>query len=348
MNHRIRVGIITSVLFCLAGGGSLDRSVNPRGAEPGPGRQPYFAKSITPRGEARKGYPITGLDFDPAGKTLAAANHFDLRLWDAASGKQLSAHEGREDDKAFLELRFVRGGERLVSVSTRSLRVWARELKPELKTLPGGTSLSTSSDGSRVAVRNGKEIRLYRTSDWQLLRKFTHPRRHGLVALSPDGRRVAATESQLPKIYPPEYKASFPIWDADTGRVLMHLEGFSWGAVFSPDSMSLAAIQENGIAIWELASRKRVRILRGKEFVPLCVAFFPNGNRVVCGGVDGSVCVWENRSGRLVERAHEFSEPVLAVTVSDDGTLLAAGGKDGTARIWTIKSPRRTQGSTKR
>ncbi len=70
------------------------------------------------------------------------------------------------------------------------------------------------------------------------------------------------------------------------------------------------------------------------------VAVSGDGQRVVSGGSDGTVRVWDGASGqaRLTLRGHEADKggrkSVLAVAVSGDGQRVVSGGSDGTVRVW--------------
>jgi WD40 repeat protein len=73
------------------------------------------------------------------------------------------------------------------------------------------------------------------------------------------------------------------------------------------------------------------------------VAFSPNGRLVLTGGADGSVCLWDVRSGREIRRFRGHSDSVKSVTFSPDGRLVLTGSEDGTARIWDAATGRQIQ-----
>ncbi|MCX6462685.1 MAG: NB-ARC domain-containing protein [Pseudonocardiales bacterium] len=61
-------------------------------------------------------------------------------------------------------------------------------------------------------------------------------------------------------------------------------------------------------------------------------------NRVVSGGEDGTVRVWDRRSGRLVRVLRGNHGWVHAVAVSSDGDFVAAAGDDRVVRLWRLSS----------
>ena len=66
--------------------------------------------------------------------------------------------------------------------------------------------------------------------------------------------------------------------------------------------------------------------LDGTPFQVLAASFSPDGKFVVAGGTDGSVKVWEYRTGRVIHSLLGRGAPVFAVGFSSDGTTLASGG----------------------
>jgi WD40 repeat protein len=67
------------------------------------------------------------------------------------------------------------------------------------------------------------------------------------------------------------------------------------------------------------------------------VAWNPNGNEFVSGGVD-TIYVWDNNNGEILSylRGHEQGHfnNIKSVAYSPDGALLASGAHDGTIHLW--------------
>ncbi len=79
--------------------------------------------------------------------------------------------------------------------------------------------------------------------------------------------------------------------------------------------------------------------LRGHQKAVLCLAFHPDGNRVVSGGADGTVRVWDLSSRQALHAFTGKGGSVHGVAVSPDGRWLAAGDEGG-LRLWELETAR--------
>jgi hypothetical protein len=70
------------------------------------------------------------------------------------------------------------------------------------------------------------------------------------------------------------------------------------------------------------------------------VAFAPDGRKFVTGGQDGSVRLWDVRSGKETRRFEGHRGPVWCVAFAPDGRRIVSGGFDKSIRIWDLVSGR--------
>jgi RNA polymerase sigma factor (sigma-70 family) len=107
-----------------------------------------------------------------------------------------------------------------------------------------------------------------------------------------------------------------------------------FAVAYSPVSDMLASGGWDGtILLWDPATGKELRSIRGPEKGVYTLAFSPDGKRLVGGGVDGVVYVWDVAMGKEVGRLEALPGEVHALAFSPKGDMLAAGAKT-TVRLW--------------
>jgi WD40 repeat protein/serine/threonine protein kinase/tetratricopeptide (TPR) repeat protein len=248
---------------------------------------------------------------------------------------------------------FSADGRRLVTVSNdrRVIKVFTSDGR-QIEALRGltvpGLFVAASADGGRVAAAaldnqarpRAREIRVWDTASGATL--CTHhpaagptPWIHGVVALSPDGERLAF-DDYMGKA------ARVRLVEAKSGRELASLPLASNAILcitFSADGHILAAGDDEGnIAVWRASSGRRLqdKYLRGPAFR---LAFSPDGRRLA--GVDRDQAkVWDVETSTELLTLHGAPprtndggfNPVLSW--SPDGRWLAAGMWDGSLSLW--------------
>jgi WD40 repeat protein len=69
-----------------------------------------------------------------------------------------------------------------------------------------------------------------------------------------------------------------------------------------------------------------------------CVAYSRNGERIVSGGFDKTIKVWDAVSGKELLSIKGHTGGVLSVALSPDGNRIVSGGTDGNVKVWYTSS----------
>ena len=80
------------------------------------------------------------------------------------------------------------------------------------------------------------------------------------------------------------------------------------------------------------------RTLEEHNYAVRSVAFSPDGKRIVSGGTDSKIRIWNSETGELVHTLREIIKfyRVNSVAFSPDGERIVSGGTDSKIRIWNV------------
>ena len=95
---------------------------------------------------------------------------------------------------------------------------------------------------------------------------------------------------------------------------------------YSPNGMHLAAAGSAGIWIYNMAIHHEVALLTESTGRISGAAFSPDGSTIVSGYNDGSILVWDVKTGKRKQALPTEQEWVSSVAFSPDGKIIASGG----------------------
>jgi WD40 repeat protein/transcriptional regulator with XRE-family HTH domain len=244
-----------------------------------------------------------------------------VRLWTTSTGRPLAALQGHVG--IVRDLALSADGELVASGGwDGTVRLSEARTGRPLVTLQGHTgtvrSVALSADGELVASCGGDgAVRLWKASDGRQLATLEgHTSTALVVALSADGELVAS--------------------GGEDGTVQLWETTFAMG-----DRAALSAEQTQSFEHAPPSGGRRVAILQGHTGPVRGVALSADSQLLVSGGGDGTIRLWEARSGRPLAILEDHTVGgVWGVALSGDGELVAGGGEDGTVRGWRTSTGR--------
>jgi WD40 repeat protein len=159
------------------------------------------------------------------------------------------------------------------------------------------------------------------------------------LVFSPDGKTLLVNH-RLPE---PEH--IFTIWDTATWQATDTLNpaiapgnGFH-DAVFSPDGkeLAVASTEVAEIKFLDLTTRKIVREFPEHTRASYQIAFSPDGSLLASVGDDGTLRLWDMKTGVNVKTIRFPRREVGAVAFSPDGALIAFSVWGQGVQVWAVK-----------
>jgi hypothetical protein len=201
---------------------------------------------------------------------------------------------------------FSPDGTRIVTTDDASARIWDARTSELLHVLPHGETVydaSYTADGARIATASGDgAVRIWNAAG-ALVRELRagQSERYFAVAISPDGRSVAAIDM---------ISATARAWDMATGAELAELTNAASGfpsLAFSADGQWLAASGGDDVRVRAVTrrsssdsatwpGRSRANRTGHAAWVTAC-AVTPDGRQVVSASMDQTLKVWDFKRG---------------------------------------------------
>lgn len=261
--------------------------------------------------------PFPGLVYSLAlssdtGRLMTAhAEERVVRMWDLSTGKELQSP--RADGSLGPVVDLTRYGGLL----------WAVTFAP----------------GDEVLTVGGSDARLWDLKSGRERISFSP---HGAVAsarFSPDNQWVVTGS----------WDNSAKIWDVQSGRAVMKLEGghdgFVNSAVFSPDGRYVLTAGDDGaVVLWEVrdangkpaASATIKQKIQAHQDRVRFAGFSRDGLSIVTASADKTARLWKADTGEHIRAFTGHAWAVLSADFSKDGTRLITGSDDNSAKVWDV------------
>lgn len=283
-----------------------------------------------PLSDVTHNFPLTVALSHDGDYFLAGAHEKTLHVFEKSTGTAVHApFEGHTG--AILSVAFSPDGSTIVSGSyDKSLRLWDSRIDMDVNASQNSMicSVAFSPDGKQF-ISASHDIRLWDTdTGLEISPPFEgHSERIPFVAFSPDGSQIVSVScDNTARIWNLETR------DAVVTPLVVHREEII--AMFSPDSQQIVTCSFSpNLFVRDLQSGSTIT-LSWKARV-ISSAFSSDGGRIVSGFEDGTIHVWDSKTGVPVGvlLSGHFG-PVLSVAFSQDGLLIASGSLDKTVRVW--------------
>jgi WD40 repeat protein len=267
------------------------------------------------------------LAYSPDGKLLASGGlddapkeQYSLRIWDAATGKEVRRFELPKNEPPTC-FAFSPDTAKLAAViaETDSF-IFDVQSGKVIHRLPQywAYRIAYAPDGKTVASIKGPTIRLWdaATGNERFLEFAGHEGGVYAVALSPDGKLLASGGENI------------RLWDPATAKLIRQIAAQGTSLAFSPDGKTLASVGggRRTIHSWDPATGKELFKLEGPRLLR-AVVFSPDGKTLATGDEQATIRLWDVANHQqLHEIDMQSGAESLSLAFSPDGKTLACAG----------------------
>ncbi|CAE6420853.1 unnamed protein product [Rhizoctonia solani] len=287
------------------------------------------------------------LGFSPGGdRIVSGSNDQTVCVWDVKHGEMaLGPLEKTLNDK--VPTAYSPSGACIISDSRDGLVLWDAEtgnvVFGPFQLCRSIHSASFSADGNFVIVGSTENtLQVMGVHTGEIITEICPPltdqsnRVHVTSAVfSPDGSRIAVGTMHY----------CLSMFDSQSGDLLYGPLGKcnngSNSLAFSPDGTRIASGSFSEVLVWDVQGGFRVLVLMlPKEHGPWVhsVGYSPDGNYIITGARDNTICVWNARTGKpVIGPVKWHMAPVRSVRYSPDGARVVSGSDDRTIRVTDVR-----------
>ncbi len=281
---------------------------------------------------------VNSVKLTPDGRmAVSGSSDKTLRVWNLENWNCLRIISGHTD--AIMGVSITPDGRRAVSVSLdKSLRIWDLKNGHCIRKLVGHTDrvhcVDITPDG-RKAVSGGadKSVKIWDLERGNYLGIPGHDWTITSVKVTLNGLHILSVSRDK----------SVRIRDLEGSGFREKIIGFHDQPLetvcMTPDSKRAASAGfDHTIEVWDLASKRSLRVLLGHTGIIWSVSITADGRRLVSGSDDCTVKIWDLESDVSASNLEGHDQKVTRICVTKNEQLIATASYDSTVRIWDLKS----------
>lgn len=188
-----------------------------------------------------------------------------------------------------------------------------------------------STSGKIATGSSDKTVILWDANSYKVIKKMVgHSDTVNAAAFSPDGKTLY-TGDKAKRVF---------VWDVGTGTKKDSFKAYNdiSDISVSPNGEMIAvAADDETLGVYS-PQGKVVKKLKGHKGDVLTVRFSPDGKKIVSGGKDNTVIIWDIATEKIIFALKGHTNDVTAVSFSQNGDYIVSGGRDNLLNVWDVKT----------
>ena len=280
------------------------------------------------------------VEISPDGKLIATGgDERKIRIWDAASGKNIRTLSGHS--RTVEDLDFDPMGGRIVSGSwDQTIKIWnvqsgalEKSFNPQQK---GVMCVRFSPDGKTIASGGADHsIKLFDAGSGRQLEKLSgHRIRVSDIEFSPNNETLVSIDSY----------GETMIWDLEIAQKSVAFGGK--GATprprtiaMHPNGSRIVSVNESGLTIFNTITVAVEQEIKIHDALATTVAYSPDGEIIAAGCNEGTIRLWNASTGEELVTLRGHTSTVFDIDFLLGGRRLVSCSNDRSFKVWLIDKP---------
>jgi len=285
---------------------------------------------------------ISCLVFSPDSQFLVSASYGDysIRTWDLNTGEEISRTNTKNRVRS-LKLSSD-GGKIFTGDAYHNILLWPLEFGKI-----GSSRTFITNAGDEIAISpDGKYLA---ATGYQLPVQVWDLNSRGLLKklrTTSDQRTLAFSSSGKFLAGGSGKKNIYNLWETPKWKhksykiTKIGRDSYTTAIDFSPtEELMASGHNDSSIVIYDLKKRKELHNYYVPNASTMDVKFSLDGNILATAHYNGSIYLWESRTAKQITVLKEHKTAVTSLAFSPDGTTLASGGEDRTIILWKSGEP---------
>ncbi|MFM6220403.1 MAG: WD40 repeat domain-containing protein, partial [Dolichospermum sp.] len=271
-----------------------------------------------------------------------------VKVWDVKTGRELLALN--VDSYCVNGVALTPDGTKIVTGGwDQNVKVWDIQNGKKLLTLTGHKYwevefVAVTADGTKIiSAHSDSTIKVWDIQTGRKIRTLIDCWRVNGIAVTSDGAKiVAACGDETIKVWHIDIK----IWNVLAESLFSKFNARNnevSGVIKTPDQAKIAPILGNKTGklwditkkVWDMViGRPSLTLTGGHKWSPSAVTLTPDAAKIVSGGLDETIRIWDLRTGEQLGCLRGHNQLVNDLAVTPDGTKIVSASNDGTVKIW--------------